>query len=333
MLIVFHCNKQITLIFIFSLFVCFEEMFYLKEYKVVNKDYDFLDSISKLCLIIIYFIQKRNSKNINRNSIRMSINFFKSKLSILLFFSVLYHLIFLFCKSQIKEDIQMKEYYIILMILFLINMLRNKNQIYLHHKLSLIIIIICFIIIRILVLKVFNITLGITFMYEIIKAFCFSFYITLIKYINETYFTNIYLLGVLNGFCEIIYYIIQFNNNNNSINFFNAIIILILDFILNFLFFNILYKLSTIHTILGKIIGFVFVQIIWYFNGHLNLFFTFSFESIIILSVFFCLVFLEILELRFCGLNHNLNITISERAKIDALYSINLTQSSCSIEL
>ena len=42
MLIVFHCNKQITLIFIFSLFVCFEEMFYLKEYKEVNKDYDFL---------------------------------------------------------------------------------------------------------------------------------------------------------------------------------------------------------------------------------------------------------------------------------------------------
>jgi hypothetical protein len=63
----------------------------------------------------------------------------------------------------------------ILMILFLINLLRNKNQIYLHHKLSLIIIIICFIIIRILVLKVFNITLGITFMYEIIKLFVFPF--------------------------------------------------------------------------------------------------------------------------------------------------------------
>jgi hypothetical protein len=108
---------------------------------------------------------------------------------------------------------------------------------------------------------------------------------------------------------------------------------LILDFILNFLFFNILYKLSTIHTILGKIIGFGFVQIIWYHKGHLNLFFTFSFEIIIILSVFFCLVFLEILELNFCGLNHNLNISISERAKTDVLYSIDLTQSSFSIEL
>jgi hypothetical protein len=72
----------------------------------------------------------------------------------------------------------------ILMILFLINLLRNKNQIYLHHKLSLIIIIICFIIIRILVLKVFNITLGITFMYEIINK---SFLFFLLYYFNKIY--------------------------------------------------------------------------------------------------------------------------------------------------
>ena len=76
----------------------------------------------------------------------------------------------------------------------------------------------------------------------LLKGYCYSLYLLLIKYMNEIYFINIYLLGSINELFElifeIIYYLIEKPTINLNDNIYEIIIMIIINFPICFLFYN-----------------------------------------------------------------------------------------------
>ena len=129
------------------------------------------------------------------------------------------------------------------------------------------------------------------------------------NYINKKYFINIYLLGSLLGlftfFYEIIYNILKddynFEMSHNYILYFICYIYFI---ILYYFFFKCVFKFGSFFSLVCYSLSILILED--GYNGHLNL----------ILSgvnLFFCFVYLEIIELNFWGINRNLKVNIEKR--------------------
>ena len=142
----------------------------------------------------------------------------------------------------------------------------------------------------------------------IIKNYCESFSILLIKYINTVYFTNIYLLGSLIGLFSSIYQLIQMKFIYDFKSY--LIVYLIICFLVNIMFFYIILKLGPIH---ATICYHISIIIVYYFSNDSKLN-TLEFYLFIFLEIFSTLIYLEIIELNFCGFDKNLKKNISDRA-------------------
>ena len=192
--------------------------------------------------------------------------------------------------------------------------IQNKNY-YNHHILSIIISFVVLIIFHIFFPIKSNISFNIFLFLNILKGYCYSLNLLLIKYINEIYFINIYLLGGINGLFELIFEMIYYIIKIPEIILFDQqyyyiILMVIIYIIFNYLFYFIVNKYEPIYSLLCDMIPEIVIFNIlgeYYSIGELIIF---------IILIFFIMVYLEIIQLNFCGLNTNLKI-IRERGILD----------------
>ena len=184
----------------------------------------------------------------------------------------------------------------------------NRN-IYSHQILSIILTFIMFIILLI----DFPILESMEF---ILLSFLESFFLLEIKEINIQYFISIYFLWGLIGLNNLI--CLLFFGRFKKEYFFDWRFYLILcsDIIYNYLYCRIIMKYSPKHSFFMELSIRTIASLIRYCLNH-----GFKLEDLIyyfflFVSIFSGLIYLEILELNFCGLNKNLEKNIQIRATI-----------------
>ena len=133
------------------------------------------------------------------------------------------------------------------------------------------------------------------------------------------YFINIYLLGSIHGIFTLIQYLIQyfeilfpeFNLNNIS-----SIILLFIIMMINvYLEYKIITELGLIYRFMSDFISIYISQIIILKNCEILLY-----GLLLIIS---CLIYLEIIQLNFCGLNKNIKQNIENRMEKEAKNDLN----------
>ena len=300
MLILIHFKKEFLYIIYFIPLCLFKLIFKfgIKKQTLISST----ESFSKILLIMLYFYQIIRYR---KESIELFIknqNSHKKNTFILL--SIIYFIISLYLDkfnlnnlNDIDDNLS----------IFLIDLIFFKKQIYSHHILSCILNIISFSIIffNYNIYKSLNL-----FIIFIIKNYCNSFSMLLVKYINTVYFTNIYLLGSLIGLFSFLYQIF-----NLCISDFNKVLIiyLIICFILDIFFYYIILKFNPIYVIICYHLSYILIDFLTK-NTPFNLF------ELIILYIFeiiSCLIYLEIIELNFLGLNKNIKKNIILRSSIE----------------
>ena len=131
------------------------------------------------------------------------------------------------------------------------------------------------------------------------------------KYINTTYFINIYLLastiGILNVCVELPSFIKSSDVTFQSI----YLLYLLIMIIYYYCHFNIIKNLGPIHSIMVYTISYCII-VLYSINSLLYIDIIYLFLCIISL-----LIYLEIIELNFWGLNKNIKIEIDKRGKIE----------------
>lgn len=277
----------------------------IKNVNYILKYDKVLDTISPIFLIIFFFIELKLSKK--KHEFKTKITPFKSlfkdknkkskkKIILSIICSICFYLIYKYLYDKINPEDEI-EIYLIIIILFIISRFFERTF-YSHHKLSIIInfILTCYI---------FYENLKIDIFYKILSSYCLAFYLSLIKYINLYYFTNIYLLRSIHSISELIYRIMRnenfsFQKYENIIKFF---IIFIEKLIHVFLETTIILKLGTIQSIISESIARFIPMIYFKLNGNdkekgYNMI---SFSISLISSM----IYLEIIQLNFYGLNKN----------------------------
>jgi len=261
-----------------------KENFYITEY------------ISKVLLINPYLYQKISEDNNQIINRKININHILLIIIIIIFYLINVHL----------ELLNLNNFYLEIISIQFIDLVFFQKQFYSHHILSFILII--FSLPFIIINDYNNIKSIYVIILIIIKNYSENFSILLIKYVNNIYFTNIYLLGSLIGLFSSIYQIIQMR----FIFDFELLLLfyLIICFLINIMFFYILLKLGAVHATICYHISNI---IIYYFTNDSNLS-TLEFCLFIFLEIFSSLIYLEIIELNFCGFEKNLKKNINSRA-------------------
>ena len=220
MWVLIHLKKDlyITLLFLI-IFVISKE--YIEKEKELNY---FMNLVSRIFLIIFYQIEKYLSKSNNKNK-RNSSNMEKIEL----FPSIkkiriskneditfkLFSLISCYIISYLINQIVEKKYelkydsymYIKIIFLHFFNVISGQ-QIYIHHKISIIIdLIIIIIFIRLYIEDYIKKYIYIPYM--LYSNYCYALYLSLIKYINTHYFVSVFLLETIQGIFLSIYYLIS----------------------------------------------------------------------------------------------------------------------------
>ena len=125
---------------------------------------------------------------------------------------------------------------------------------------------------------------------------------------NNEYFINIYLFGFFSGLIKIIFYFIDsyYKQYINEIK--NQILFLIFNYLIyvfhHFFKYKIIFKFEPIYSFLCIFMGEFFIPIITL---------KFTYNLYYGLSIISGLIYLEIIELNFLGLNINLKKNIDQR--------------------
>ena len=316
MLISFDTRKDNIYILCFIILHLFEIIIdetmdnnYILEYDKV------LDTISPIFLIIFFYIEKKLSKK--KKKIKKKRTPFKNlfneynkksknlKNTLLIICSICFYIIYKYTYDNLinsEEEIKM---YLIIISLFIISRFFEKTF-YSHHKISIIInfILTCYIFYE-------NIeNLKINIFYIIILSYSFAFYLSLIKYINTNYFTNIYFLRSIHSVFEFLYRFIR-DKNFLSQNYHIYIIFIFIEKIIHvFLETIIILKLGTIQSVISESIARFIPMIYFKLFEDIKQYNMISFGISLISS----LIYLEIIQLNFCGLNINTTKEIVERS-------------------
>ena len=309
MFIKFHINREF---FYFLLFISIALMdkgvfaFMSKSQLII----DIINNFSMCCLIIFYFYQILYSREKNtKNKTIISYN-----IILLIACCILFDLNHLWLLKFNKKNQSLKEIFFVVIFLLIDIIVFNKN-IYSHHILSNMIMIIISLIMYIFYSK-HLLNFIISFYFIILESYCYSFQYLIIYYLNSHYFINVFLMGSIIGTSELIYNIIVFFVNQDKIktinNFPFLMFIFIIKFFYHFLFFLIVYKISPIHAFLCYSIS--------------SMIFNFIFENrqifYILLGFFLILsimIYLEIIEIQCFGLNKNIKNKIIERSNKEAI--------------
>ena len=306
MLIKFHMKKEIIY---FLIFIAFTVILNLLEIllKEEGKIYDLCDALGQISLFIFYCCEEKLSKThytkkeiYYQQSIKSKEN---SKMIIIIL--LICDIIFLLIEIHLNYYTNIySSYNNDIIVIFCVDMFFFKNEINSHHILSIIIIsFIC------LLKIIYNLNNLIYLFIYLLNSYSYSFSVSLMNYINKKYFINIYLLGSLLGlftfFYEIIYIILKndynFKMSHNYILYFICYIYFIIFYY--FLYYCV-FKFGSFFSLVCYSLFFSILED--GYNGNLNL----------ILSgvnLFFCFVYLEVIELNFWGINQNLKVNIGKR--------------------
>ena len=305
MLVSFVIQKDFIYIFIFMIINFIVDLI-LKNQKIKISDsliYYFCDA----CLIFFYIIERNLSKskenNLQEESQILTKGFF------LMICSLIFNSIYIYKYYDKKKIInnEIDNYLIIIMFLLLIEKITFRNNFYSHQIFSIIIIIILFI--YYLINNIIQSKFKLFHILIFLQYYSFSFKYHLIKYLNMNYYINIYLLASINGIFTLIQFLIQyFNILYNEFNFNNIsdIILLFIVMMINvYLEFKIISELGLIHRFMSDLISTYISEII--INKKFDLL------LIGLLLIISGLIYLEIIQLNFCGLNINIKQNIEKR--------------------
>ena len=288
-----------------------------KEYmELYHNNYHFLHSLSLLFLFFFNLWEKNLSKKDNKKEKSTINNNYLIKRIILIISYLMFYVIYNYIFNLRINEFFIIEYFNTQFFLFvLIELIFFKKYIYSHHIISIIIPFIILIYYR--WMKDFKSTY-----FFILQCYCNCFCYLLIKYISTKYFINIYLLGSLIGIPGLIqFYRSSFFKDIKE----NSLIFVIYFFLLVFnifIYFVVIFKIGVIVAIIPNSIVSFITEII---KGKLPI------SEIMLIVLFFisCLIYLEILELKFWGLNKNITKNIIERGTDEM--NIDLTMSEDSL--
>ena len=280
------------------------------QYNLSNKKNNLIfpiESFSKILLIIIYFYQIKTNRINNSNFV------FNKKINKNQINFILCSIFFLFIASYL-EKFNFKDskfIYLDTISILLIDLKFFRKQIYSHHILSIVLNLMSFLIIFINY-QLFEYLYMLIIIF--IKNYCKSFSILLIKYINTIYFTNIYSLGSILGFFSFLFQLFLINFDISQ--FINLLIVyLIFCYLLDIFFYYIIFKLGPIYALFCYHISELFIIFLT------NRTILSLIESLIffIVEIISYLIYLEIIEFNFFGLNKNTKKNISLRGMTDTL--------------
>ena len=253
-----------------------------------------------------------NDEN-NRNSFQPKGCKMKTKIVILIICSLIFDSIYEI-KGYFNEINIIEEFITFVLFYILLERIIFNISFYSHHKVSVDIILILFI--YYFILNIIQSKKYLSYIFNILINYSYSFSLLLIKYINTQYFINIYFLGTMRGICRTIQLIFQFRENIMKIlyldNIYFTLFYFILKLIYNFLLCKIISKLSPLHS-----------ELIEYITLFINFFIDKNeiIDYIILGSCFISsLIYLEILILNFCDLNKNIKENISERGDYELIF-------------
>ena len=329
MLISFDIDKKyILFLLITPILIYIETMIF--EINDIFKIYYIIDGLSSSVFLPVYFIEKIISSRIHTKPIKRFVikekkKVFKFKdfrLILLIISCVSLELIMIKVSLNCNDEIVSLSEYFPLIFYFINDRIIFKHHFYSHQILSLIIVfIINLILIFLLINKKKNLTIFL--IYNIIHGYSYSLTALLVKYINTTYNTSIYLIIFLFGISQLI-------SSLNDFAFFIEIIkkyylqcsLLFIDYIFyNFIGFYIIQKYGPIHSkicILFSLTGY------WVWKGKFNIIII----LILILTIIASMIYLEIIQLNFCGFNKNVKKNIIKRGENEL---INLSMSEKSL--
>ena len=294
----------------------------------------FIRFSAEICLIIFYFIQKyltRNESKSKNENLFVSSQNENNKIKIFIIM-IIFNLIYFYVKDIKINNNDIEHYIYIIMFLFLIDLFILQNNIYSHQILSIILLIIGIIYYMI---KYFSFKL--LYLIYFMSLYCRSFGQTLIRYISINYFINIYLISSSLGFIGLIHLIItRIIKYDNFIQFPNSINYILILYILSnicrsFLYYRIIYKLGTIHVYLSDLISYIILNKLFhliYEKRPLNNSLDYIIIPIILISM---LIYFEIIQLNFCGLNKNTKNQLLKRC-IDDINDANLSLNNNPLE-
>ena len=308
MFIKFHINREF---FYFLLFVPISliDKGVLKFISKTQLIIDIINNFSMCCLIIFYFYQILYSREKNtKNKTIISYN-----IILLIACCILFDLNHLWLLKFNQNNKSLKEIFFVVIFLLIDIIVFNKN-IYSHHILSNMIMIIISLIMYIFYSKhLLNFIISLYFI--ILESYCYSFQYLLIYYLNSHYFINVFLMGSIIGTSELIYNIIVFVTQDEKkiiYTFPFLMFIFIIKFFYHFLFFLIIYKISPIHAFLCYSIS----SMMFNFIFEKREIFYISLGFFLILSI---MIYLEIIEIQCFGLIKNIKNKIIERSNKEAI--------------
>lgn len=171
----------------------------------------------------------------------------KRKIIIILILIIILQIIYEYCdKFKIYKGLRMN-YFIFLFYVYVIDLTKFIHQIYIHHIISMIMNFI--ILISLIIIQLKNIIQNYYYIpYIIIINYCYSLSFILIKYLNEKYYVNIFLISSIIGFFKFLYksyyYLIILNNSISKINISYFLICLIGNFLMSYLRYYLIYKIG-----------------------------------------------------------------------------------------
>ncbi len=280
-------------------------------------NHSFLNALSFLFLFFFYLWEKILSKKDNKKEKSTINNNYLIKRIILIISYLMFYVIDNYIFNLRNNEFFIIEHFNMLFFLFvLIELIFFKKYIYSHHIIS---IIITFIIL--IYYRCIN-DFKFTYLYIILQSYTNCFCFLLIKYISTKYFINVFLLGSLMGIPGLIqFYRSSFFKDIKEENILIYVLLFILFVFHNFIYCVVIFKIGVIVAIIPNSIVSFITEII---KGKLPI------SEIILIVLFFisCLIYLEILELKFWGLNKNITKNIIERGTDEINLDLRMSEDS-----
>lgn len=326
-------NYQKEFIFMFFFSIIYIIKIFLFDNKIKSSSfYNYiLNDLSQMSLFFIYFVEKKISRRKNKEyKIEENLDYTiserneKINYKVIIFLFCISFFVFVFIYINIQEETPIDNL-ISIIITIIIDIIFFKKIIFLHHKISLFTLLLVLLIKGIYQFERFTNILLIPKIF--LTNYSFSFSIFLIKYLNTYYFLNIYLIGGIVGIFNLIFDIILSLINSKlkddflmkKFNFLYLILLFFINFLYHFLFYQILYKLGPIQSL----ISIKFAMLIYCFYFFLK-------EEIIFNSIpiLLTLLYLEIIVFNCCGINENIDLNVINRGEKGLSNLLNYSSSS-----
>ena len=310
----------------------FSKFFHINKKKDFDSDYPLIYEISKICFISFYFFEKKSSKT-NRSFLHY-VKFFsmnnnreiisKKNFTIFIFFLSIFLLNFIYIFLSKKITLVGHENFFFFIFCYFLEIRCEKKEIYNHHIISISI----NILFALIILYLENSYSFSETIYFLLQTYSYILSLFLIKYLNTYFYLSLFLIVSLTGFSNLIINIIfsiikgSFQTTINSEFQLSSILILIYNIVYLFCFYSIVLHIGTIHAITSKCISYFIVLFfdILFFDESENENDEDSDEVmsefyLFIISIISSLIYLEIIQLNFCGLNKNTQYSIDKRGK------------------